>query len=82
MRCRSCTVISARLYQLDPEPNLSQHFSDIHCGIRGVTREALDRINITSRGWEYASEMVLKAARLKLISSEVPIKFSRIAKED
>ncbi len=51
------------------------NFSDIHCGIRGVTREALDRINITSRGWEYASEMVLKAARLKLISSEVPIKF-------
>ncbi len=51
------------------------NFSDIHCGIRGVTREALDRINITSRGWEYASEMVLKAARLKLTSSEVPIKF-------
>jgi glycosyltransferase involved in cell wall biosynthesis len=51
------------------------NFSDIHCGIRGVTREALDRINITSRGWEYASEMVLKAARLKLVSSEVPIKF-------
>ncbi|MGE5212362.1 MAG: glycosyltransferase family 2 protein [Nitrospirota bacterium] len=51
------------------------NFSDIHCGIRGVTRQALDRIDITSRGWEYASEMVLKAARLKLISSEVPIKF-------
>ena len=26
------------------------NYSDIHCGIRGVTREALDRINITSRG--------------------------------
>jgi glycosyltransferase involved in cell wall biosynthesis len=51
------------------------NYSDIHCGIRGVTREALDRINITSEGWEYASEMVLKAARLKLASAEVPIKF-------
>jgi glycosyltransferase involved in cell wall biosynthesis len=51
------------------------NYSDIHCGIRGVTREALDRINITSDGWEYASEMVLKAARLKLASAEVPIKF-------
>jgi glycosyltransferase involved in cell wall biosynthesis len=50
-------------------------YSDIHCGIRGVTRDALDRINITSDGWEYASEMVLKAARLKLTSAEVPIKF-------
>src|SRR5438067_13453758 len=62
-------------HELDSEPDLSQQLFDIHCGIRGVTREALDRINITSRGWEYASEMVLKAARLKLISSEVPIKF-------
>src|SRR5215470_15850728 len=51
------------------------NYSDIHCGIRGVTREALGRINITSEGWEYASEMVLKAARLKLASAEVPIKF-------
>jgi glycosyltransferase involved in cell wall biosynthesis len=51
------------------------NFSDIHCGIRGATREALDKINITSEGWEYASEMVLKAARLNLASAEVPIKF-------
>src|SRR5215471_6230816 len=51
------------------------NYSDIHCGIRGVTREALEKINITSKGWEYASEMVLKAARLKLASAEVPIKF-------
>jgi glycosyltransferase involved in cell wall biosynthesis len=51
------------------------NYSDIHCGIRGVTREALDKINITSDGWEYASEMVLKAARLHLAGAEVPIKF-------
>jgi glycosyltransferase involved in cell wall biosynthesis len=51
------------------------NYSDIHCGIRGATREALDEINITSEGWEYASEMVLKAARLNLASAEVPIKF-------
>jgi glycosyltransferase involved in cell wall biosynthesis len=51
------------------------NYSDIHCGIRGVTRETLDKINITSEGWEYASEMVLKATRLNLASAEVPIKF-------
>src|SRR5438874_1495509 len=51
------------------------NYSDIHCGIRGVTREALHKINITSEGWEYASEMVLKAARLNLVTAEVPIKF-------
>jgi len=51
------------------------NYSDIHCGIRGVTREALEKINITSESWEYASEMVLKAARLNLATAEVPIRF-------
>jgi hypothetical protein len=50
-------------------------YSDIHCGMRGVTREALDRIDLKSQSWEYASEMVLKAARLKLVTAEVPVKF-------
>ena len=51
------------------------HFSDIHCGMRGLTREALERIDLQSQSWEYASEMVLKAARLGLRIAEVPVKF-------
>jgi hypothetical protein len=50
-------------------------YSDIHCGMRGLTRSALDRIHLKSQSWEYASEMVLKAARLKLVTAEVPVKF-------
>ncbi len=50
-------------------------FSDIHCGMRGLTREALQRIDLQSQSWEYASEMVLKAARLGLHIGEVPVKF-------
>jgi len=50
-------------------------YSDIHCGMRGLTRSALDRINLKSQSWEYASEMVLKAARMKLVTAEVPVKF-------
>src|SRR6478609_9001 len=50
-------------------------YSDIHCGMRGLTRSAFDRINLKSQSWEYASEMVLKAARLKLVTAEVPVKF-------
>lgn len=50
-------------------------YSDIHCGMRGLTRSALDRIDLKSQSWEYASEMVLKAARLKLVTAEVPVKF-------
>ena len=51
------------------------HFSDIHCGMRGLTRTALRRIDLQSQSWEYASEMVLKAARLGLKIEEVPVKF-------
>jgi glycosyltransferase involved in cell wall biosynthesis len=50
-------------------------YSDIHCGMRGLTREALTKINLRSQSWEYASEMVLKAARLRLATAEVPVRF-------
>src|SRR6266404_4102078 len=51
------------------------NYSDIHCGMRGLTRAALDKIDLKSQSWEYASEMVLKAARLGLATAEVPVKF-------
>ena len=50
-------------------------YSDIHCGMRGITKFGLEKIQLTSSGWEYASEMVLKAARTGLKISEVPVKF-------
>jgi hypothetical protein len=50
-------------------------YSDIHCGMRGLTRSALEKIDLKSQSWEYASEMVLKAARLRLATAEVPVKF-------
>ncbi len=50
-------------------------FSDIHCGMRGITRDALVRLDLESQSWEYASEMVLKAVCLKLKTAEVPVHF-------
>ena len=50
-------------------------FSDIHCGMRGMTKDALERIDLHSQSWEYASEMVLKASRLRLSTIEVPVHF-------
>ena len=49
------------------------NYSDIHCGMRGLTRTALERIDLKSQSWEYASEMVLKAARLRLETAQVPV---------
>lgn len=50
-------------------------FSDIHCGMRGVTLDALKRMNIKSQSWEYASEMVVKSVRLRLRTIEAPVHF-------
>jgi len=51
------------------------HFTDIHCGMRAMTIDALRRLDLQSTGWEYASEMVLKSARLRLKVAEIPIAF-------
>jgi len=61
------TWILNRIYQ--------GHYTDIHCGMRGLTRTALEKIALKSQSWEYASEMVLKSARLGLVTAEVPVKF-------
>jgi glycosyltransferase involved in cell wall biosynthesis len=53
------------------------HFSDIHCGMRGISTDALHRMNLRSQGWEYASEMVLKSVHMKLRTAEVPIHFHK-----
>jgi glycosyltransferase involved in cell wall biosynthesis len=53
----------------------SSHFSDIHCGMRGITKQALERMDLRSQSWEYASEMVLKSVHMRLRTEEVPIRF-------
>lgn len=50
-------------------------FSDIHCGMRGISKAALIRIELESQSWEYASEMVLKSVCLGLRTTEVPVRF-------
>jgi glycosyltransferase involved in cell wall biosynthesis len=53
----------------------SSRFSDIHCGMRGITRDALRRMDLESQSWEYASEMVLKSVHMHLRTAEVPVWF-------
>ena len=53
----------------------SGHFSDIHCGMRGITKAAFERMDLQSQSWEYASEMVLKSVHMRLRTAEVPIRF-------
>lgn len=53
----------------------SASFSDIHCGMRGITKTALIRMELQSKSWEYASEMVLKSVHMNLNTAEVPVHF-------
>ncbi len=45
---------------------------DFHCGLRGFTREAYNKMQLKTTGMEFASEIVVKASMLKLNISEVP----------
>lgn len=49
--------------------------SDAHCGMRGFTREAIDRMNLRTTGMEFASEMILKAHRYRLKTTEFSIPY-------
>ncbi len=56
------------------------HLSDAHCGMRAITRDSYLKLDMKSEGMEYASEMIIEAARKKLRMTEVPATYSpRIA---
>ncbi len=46
---------------------------DFHCGMRALTREAFDQMDLHTTGMEFASEMVIQAVFQKLKVFEVPI---------
>ena len=46
--------------------------SDVNCGMRALTKEAFERLNLRAGGMEFASEMIIKACLLGLKIVEVP----------
>jgi len=53
------------------------HARDLHCGLRGFSREAFRQMDLRTTGMEFASEMVIKATLLGLRVTEVPTTLSR-----
>jgi glycosyltransferase involved in cell wall biosynthesis len=49
---------------------------DFHCGMRGFTKAAAQRMNLRTQGMEFASEMVVKATILRMRIAEVPTTLS------
>lgn len=46
---------------------------DVHCGMRALRRDVLQVLDLRATGMEFASEMVIRAAREKLDVREIPI---------
>ncbi|MFH0862110.1 MAG: glycosyltransferase family 2 protein [Candidatus Altiarchaeota archaeon] len=51
--------------------------TDIHSGMRGIRRTALERLELRTTGMEFATEMLIKAVRKNLSVAEVPIDYRR-----
>ena len=50
---------------------------DFHCGLRGFSRAAFERMDLQTTGMEFASEMVIKATLLDMRIAEVPTTLSK-----
>ena len=48
------------------------NLGDFHCGLRGFSREAYNKMNLSTTGMEFASEIIVKASLLNLNIVEVP----------
>ena len=53
--------------------------NDIHCGARAIKKESFKKLTLYTSGMEFASEMIIKAAKQNLKIKEIPIEYrSRI----
>src|SRR5262249_43722078 len=46
---------------------------DFHCGLRGFTKAAFEKMDLQTAGMEFASEIVIKATLNRLKITEVPV---------
>jgi glycosyltransferase involved in cell wall biosynthesis len=46
---------------------------DMHCGLRGVRKDAYEHMRLRATGMEFASEMVIKASLKRMRIAEVPV---------
>lgn len=51
--------------------------SDAHCGMRSITAAAASGLDLRTTGMEFASEMLIKAARRRIRIVEIPITLHR-----
>jgi glycosyltransferase involved in cell wall biosynthesis len=48
---------------------------DVHCGMRALSRETFNKLNLVAHGMEFASEMLIKSVQQKLRIKQLPIHY-------
>lgn len=56
---------------------LGGNIADIHCGMRAISRRALDKMELKTSGMEFASEMAAQALKLQLAIKQLPINYQK-----
>lgn len=54
---------------------------DFNCGMRAYVTEKVNALNCQAEGMEYATEMIIKAQKEKLVIKEIPINFYKDKRE-
>ena len=57
------------------------NIGDFNCGLRGYDTEKINKLNCSSSGMEYATEMIIKAKLSDLKIIEIPINFYKDGRE-
>jgi len=52
---------------------IGANIGDVHCGMRAFTADIYRRLDLSTSGMEFASELVIKATRLNASMTEIPI---------
>lgn len=57
---------------------------DWHCGLRGIRKDALDRLELTTNGMEFATEMIAETSRkgLRIGEASVPLRKAQGEREE
>ena len=70
-------IIGAGLLSYIARLRFSCDVRDFHCGLRGITRDALKKIELHTGGMEFASEMIAEAAASGLRIGQIGITLRR-----
>lgn len=50
---------------------------DFHCGLRAISRSAVERLRLHTVGMEFATELIAEAAREKIRMKQVPVRLRK-----